>query len=391
MVKVLKSLCLVFLCSLPLLAQLQTRVSIAVNDLSGKGLDQSTAEICSDRLRNELVKTGVFRVMERGEMLTILKEQGFQQSGACDDKACIVEAGRLLGVERIIAGSIGKVENFYTISLRIIEIKTAEIISVVDEDFTGTAQDLISRVIVKTALKLADLTDKTGTIKAQNQIALATANSVIDAEGNIYQTIIIGKQVWTSENLRTTKYNEGTEIPHVSDEKEWNKITTGAYCFYNNSTSKTEQRKWGALYNWYTINSQKLAPEGWRIATNEDWKQLENYLIANNYNYDGTTNTNKIAKALATKTDWNNSENPGTIGNNLTGNNTSSFNALPGGYRSYSGKYASRNNEGFWWSSSESDYVNAYYRGITYKDRALNTREGNKNFGFSVRLVKNNQ
>ena len=219
MVKVLKSLCLVFLCSLPLLAQLQTRVSIAVNDLSGKGLDQSTAEICSDRLRNELVKTGVFRVMERGEMLTILKEQGFQQSGACDDKACIVEAGRLLGVERIIAGSIGKVENFYTISLRIIEIKTAEIISVVDEDFTGTAQDLISRVIVKTALKLADLTDKTGTIKAQNQIALATANSVIDAEGNIYQTIIIGKQVWTSENLRTTKYNEGTEIPHVSDEK----------------------------------------------------------------------------------------------------------------------------------------------------------------------------
>lgn len=135
-------------------AQSESRIGIAVNDLSGKGIDKSTAEICSDRLRNELVQTGAFRVMERGEMETILKEQGFQQSGACDDQACLVEVGQLLGVERMVSGSIGKVGDFYTISLRTVDVSTGEILSVVNEDFTGQVDELISKAVGNAARKL---------------------------------------------------------------------------------------------------------------------------------------------------------------------------------------------------------------------------------------------
>ena len=98
-------------------AQNSNKLNIAVNDLSGKGIEKSTAGIISDRLRSELIKTGVFRVMERNEMENVLKEQGFQKTGACDDASCLIEVGQILGVDRMVAGSVGKVGNFFTISL----------------------------------------------------------------------------------------------------------------------------------------------------------------------------------------------------------------------------------------------------------------------------------
>jgi hypothetical protein len=135
--------------------QNDARVTIAVNDLKGSGVDQATAAIVSDRLRSELVNSGVFRVMEREEMENILKEQGFQQSGGCDEASCLVQVGRLLGVQRMVAGSIGKVENFWTMSLRMLNVTTAEILFTVDEDFEGDIKGLISQVIAKAAVKLA--------------------------------------------------------------------------------------------------------------------------------------------------------------------------------------------------------------------------------------------
>jgi hypothetical protein len=136
-------------------SQNDARITIAVNDLKGSGMDQVTATIVSDRLRSELVNTGVFRVMERVEMENILKEQGFQQSGSCDESSCLVQVGRLLGVQRMAAGSIGKVDNFWTISLRMLNVATAEILFTVDEDFEGDIKGLISQVVAKAAVKLA--------------------------------------------------------------------------------------------------------------------------------------------------------------------------------------------------------------------------------------------
>ena len=121
------------------------RVTIAVRELKGKGLEQAAASIVSDRLRAECINTGVFRVMERAEMENVLKEQGLQQTGACDEASCLVEVGQLPGVERMVAGSLGKVGSFYTISLRMINVATGEILYTVNVDHKGSSEDVISK------------------------------------------------------------------------------------------------------------------------------------------------------------------------------------------------------------------------------------------------------
>jgi hypothetical protein len=130
------------------------KINIAVNDLTGQGIDQAATAILSDRLRAELINTGVFRVMERAEMESILKEQGFQRTGACDE-TCIVQTGQLLGVDRMVAGSIGAIGGFYTISLRMLNVATGEILYTVSDDFEGAMKDLISSGISRVANKLA--------------------------------------------------------------------------------------------------------------------------------------------------------------------------------------------------------------------------------------------
>jgi len=130
-------------------------LNIAVNDLKVSGIDQSTADIMSDRLRSELVNTGAFRVMERGEMQSILKEQGFQQTGACEESSCLVQVGQLLGVQRMVAGSIGRVDNFWTMSLRMLNVATGEILFTVSDDYRGNdVGEVISQVTVKAVAKL---------------------------------------------------------------------------------------------------------------------------------------------------------------------------------------------------------------------------------------------
>lgn len=118
------------------------KTNIGVMDLRAEGDLSSAAGILSDRLRAELFSTGKFSVMERGEMDAILKEQGFQQSGACDDKACMVEVGQLLGVERMVAGSIGMLGTVYLINLRIIEVGTGKLAATYSGECRCPIEDL---------------------------------------------------------------------------------------------------------------------------------------------------------------------------------------------------------------------------------------------------------
>jgi uncharacterized protein (TIGR02145 family) len=204
----------------------------------------------------------------------------------------------------------------------------------------------------------------------------------------------IGKQVWMAENLRTTKYNDGTAIPLDTSEATWARATTPKYCFYKNTTNSDSIRKYGALYNGYVIFSTNstniIAPTGWHVPTDADWDTLQNHLIANGYNWDTTTTGNKIAKALASKTDWLSDPNPtdGMIGKDLTKNNFSGFSALPGGYRYYFGNFLSQSSYGSWWSATENDASDAYYRSLDCSSESLSRTYDDKSCGFSVRLLR---
>jgi uncharacterized protein (TIGR02145 family) len=213
-----------------------------------------------------------------------------------------------------------------------------------------------------------------------------SSNTVTDIDGNVYQTLKIGTQTWMVENLKTTKYNDGTSIPLISDTTAWSSLSTPGYCFYINDVAN--KTTYGALYNWYTVNTGKLAPTGWHIPTDAEWNTLENYLIANGYNYDGTTTYNKIAKSLAATSGWLTSTDIGAIGNDLTKNNTSSFAGLPSGFRSYDGLFGYVGKYSGWWSSTEPHADFAWYRGLFY-DNSFVSRDGsNKHHGFSIRCVQ---
>jgi len=178
--------------------------------------------------------------------------------------------------------------------------------------------------------------------------------TITDIDGNVYHTVPIGTQLWMIENLKTTKYNDGSDIPLVEDPEEWADLLTPAYCWYDNNN--TYKHPYGALYNSYVIETDKLCPEGWHVPTNSDWGTLINYLeepVGGKLKEYGTVN-------------W---KNPNTNATNETG-----FTALPGGYRTYfTGEFWYINDAGYWWTSTEfsSDYSwNYSYRNfviIKYK------------------------
>ena len=215
------------------------------------------------------------------------------------------------------------------------------------------------------------------------------AGTVTDIDGNVYWAVKIGSQVWTVQNLRTTKYNDGTEIPYAKDSATWVNLTTPGYCYYKNMTKPDSIKKYGVLYNWYAVNTKKLAPEGWHVPTDAEWKTLENYLIANGYNWDGTTSGNKIAKSLAAKTDWYTQTglDVGTIGNDMSKNNRSGFLALPCGSRNTDGKFDFGGSAN-WWTATEFNGSGGVARNLYYDYEELFWNSNYKRCGFSVRLVK---
>ena len=210
--------------------------------------------------------------------------------------------------------------------------------------------------------------------------------TVTDIDGNVYQTVKIGNQVWTVENLRTTKYNDGTPIPLITDSDAWEALTTPGYCWYDNDIKN--KSKYGALYNLYTVDTKKLAPKGWHVPTDAEWTTLENYLIANGNNWDGTTTDNKIAKSLAAQTDWQTDTKPGATGNDLTKNNKSGFSAFPGGSRGSTGNFSYAGSRGSWWSATEFDASHDYNRLLSYANVSLYRFSIVKSCGLSVRLLR---
>ena len=198
-----------------------------------------------------------------------------------------------------------------------------------------------------------------------------TYGKMTDQDGNVYKTVTIGTQTWMAENLRTTKYNDGSAIPNVTEDDSWLFLIAGAYCNYNNTTNADTIATYGRLYNWYAVNTGKLAPKGWRVPTDAEWTTLTDYL-------GGTIVAGDELKEIDT-THWN-SPNTGA-------NNESGFTALPGGYRL--DVFHGIGRSGFWWSDTEaSNFYNAFSRDLNNSYGNI-TRGGNsKEFGVSVRCLR---
>jgi uncharacterized protein (TIGR02145 family) len=195
--------------------------------------------------------------------------------------------------------------------------------------------------------------------------------------------------VWTVENLRTTKFNDGSSISQVADSILWKGLATQekpGCCWYGNDAGANSA--YGVLYNWYAVMSGKLAPAGWHIPTDAEWTALRNYLVSSGHNWDGSTSGNKIAKAMAAKTSWSGSDTAGDIGNDLTKNNKSGFSALPAGLRNTSCTFVDRGNFGAFWSAPATGANWTVGRLLRSDSDSLALFYPSQTGGYSTRLVK---
>jgi len=205
---------------------------------------------------------------------------------------------------------------------------------------------------------------------------------VTDIDGNSYQTIKIGTQIWMAENLKTTKYNDGISIPLIRDSIAWSAATYPGYCFYKNDSIKNKNI-YGTLYNWYAVKTGKLAPKGWHIPTDEEFTILINYVSAK-YN-----TTCSVAKALAINTSWASDTSKCSIGNDPTKNNGSGFSAIAGGIRYIlPNSFSNLNNSGNWWSSTQVVSGYAWRMSLFYNFGDVGRGNEFVQNGLSVRCVK---
>jgi uncharacterized protein (TIGR02145 family) len=194
-----------------------------------------------------------------------------------------------------------------------------------------------------------------------------------DIDGNVYKTITLGTQTWMAENLKTTRYNDGTIILYATDTSEWLNATTGAFSYYNNDEVNNKD-VYGGLYNWYAVETGKLCPTGWHVPTKDDWYILFKYLHGKQGGYklkeDGTSH-------------W--------MDPNRSATNETGFTALPGGVRdNIQAKFWDMGYIGYWWSSTEFTEEDAYYYGLYTTGTDIFESPGGKNCGRSVRCLKDN-
>ncbi len=194
--------------------------------------------------------------------------------------------------------------------------------------------------------------------------------SVTDIDGNTYQTVQIGTQVWMKENLKVSKYRNGDPIPTNLSNAAWENTTTGAYAIYNDEASNN--MTYGKLYNWYAVtDSRNLCPVGWHVPSDGEWTTLENYLGGDSI---------AGGKLKSTSSLW--------ISPNIGATNESGFSGLPGGFLNFNGTYYYIGNYGYWWSSSEYSPAKAWTWSLSYSAGNSNRNGNYERSGFSVRCLR---
>jgi uncharacterized protein (TIGR02145 family) len=196
------------------------------------------------------------------------------------------------------------------------------------------------------------------------------AQTITDVDGNVYNTITIGTQVWLVENLKVTHYNNGDPIPNVTGNTEWFNLTTGAYCDYNNIPDSSTT--YGRIYNWYAVDdSRGLCPQSWHVPANTEWTKLTTFL-------GGESIAGGKLKEAGTL-HWN--------APNTGATNESGFTALPAGGRGDNGQFFGIDQYSTWYSSTEVTGGHSWHRGVSYTSNEVTSGNGPGMYGFSVRCI----
>jgi len=351
-------------------SSLFAQTQIAVIDFEGLGVATNDAKALTNRLMIEMHRTNKFIVLEREMLDKIIEEQKFQLSG-CNSDQCLVELGKIANVHQILAGSISRVGDVYSISARLISVETGEVVTSGLYDSEGEIGDLMKAGMASIATQIASplmiprIEQSNTTLKTNS--SRNSSETVIDFDGNVYGTVQIGGQVWMAENLKVTHYRNGDAITKVTTDVIWEQTFSEAYCNYD--FNDVNANTYGSLYNWYSINdSRNIAPDGWHVPSDDEWKQLEMFI--------------GISTSNADQTDWRGT-NEGEKLKASTG-----FNAQPAGYRHYEYGFLKLDSDSYFWSSLEYLTSLGAYRRLDTSHSSIYRYFENKRSGLSVRCVK---
>lgn len=209
---------------------------------------------------------------------------------------------------------------------------------------------------------------------------ISSEHKIADIDGNIYDSVVIGSQIWMTENLRVTKYNNGDPIPGYEIKScldiktgEFFNFQKGDYCFYDNDEEFINQN--GCLYNWYAVNDDRqIAPFGWHVPSLEDWEVLFNFL-------GGELIVGDKLKMTGLNS-WGSRK--------TNSDNSSGFSAVPSGFRSIDGLYKGLNYYCYWWTSTKFDELRSWFCYLKYGVKYATFKNDLNLYGFSIRLIRDN-
>ena len=203
--------------------------------------------------------------------------------------------------------------------------------------------------------------------------SIDSCNTVTDIDGNVYETVKIGNQIWMAENLKVSRYRNGDLIPNIQDDEDWCNLETGAWCNYDNNPE--HDTKYGKLYNWFAVDDKRgLAPEGWHVPNGRDWNNLLAHLIGE---YWSEGNVRIQVDGL-----------PIWLVNNIGITNKDGFCAMPFGARLNNGKFDEYDDFANFWYSTECRFDSAWSRKLRHYNNAMRAQGYPKFYGLSVRCVK---
>lgn len=244
------ALILSWMCIVP--SEAPKRITLAIMPLASKTLDTEALDILGSTLASDFMNTGMIRIMERSQMERILQEQGFQQSGACDGSECAVEIGKLLTVDRILLGSVGRFGNAYSLSVRMVDVQSGEIVKSVSKNLEGPQEAILTRLVPEVVNALLGLEPPAPPVPKRDLAKEYPGNKgkfKDPRDGSIYPWARIGNRAWMLRNIA------------------WD--TVGGHCYQGKSENCA---MFGRLYDWKT--AMKACPKDWHLPVLSEWDSL---------------------------------------------------------------------------------------------------------------------